>query len=137
MLCLHPYPLCWTQPKTCVLACLHWCPMDCICLPHLFIVLSLPPTHRCITQKIDSYICLHTNSLIFVNFVNKMCVSFLGPNRDIRAVCRSCITSQSVWCSPKIIVTPEIRSLLPSGCPVVHQPSAPCQTPTTQGTFQG
>lgn len=55
MLCPHRCLPCWTKPKNCVLACLHWCPMDCICLPHLFIALSLPPTHRYIQQKISFY----------------------------------------------------------------------------------
>lgn len=132
MLCLHPCPLCWTQPKTCVLACLSWCPMDCICLPHLFIVPNLPPTHRYITQKVTFYIhYVYTYS----RQLNVVWFSCLGPSRDNRAVCRSCITSQSVWSSSKITFTSEICTLLPSCCPVVHQPSAPCQTPIAQGTF--
>lgn len=68
MLCLHPCLPCWTQPKTCVLACPSWCPVDCICLPHLFIALSLPPTHRYVTY-INFYIQHVYIWILYLNFV--------------------------------------------------------------------
>lgn len=74
-------------------------------------------------------LCLYIQLMIVLWF------SCLGPSRDNRAVCRSCVTSQSVWSSSKIAFTSEIGTLLPSCCSVVHQPSAPRQTPTAQGTF--
>lgn len=135
MLFPHHCQPCWTPPKTCVLACLPWCLMDSICLPHLFIALSLPPTHRYghnLEDQLLQTICLDK---LYVLSWNVVSVSCQGPSRDSRAVCRSCITSQSVWGSSKIAVTSEICTLLQSCCPVVHQPSAPCTTPTTQGTF--
>lgn len=131
MCCLPPCLPCWRQPKSCVPACQCWCQVDCICLPPHSIALSLPPTHRYTTKTISCRVFTYMDEFS----AEMVSVSCLGPSWHNRAVCRSCIPSQSVWSSPKITVTSEICSLLSSCCPVVHQRSAPCQTCTTQGTF--
>lgn len=64
MLCLHPCLPCWTQPKTCAPASLCWFPMGCIYHLHLFIALSLPPTHRYTEWEINLYQRLHINTII-------------------------------------------------------------------------
>lgn len=116
----------------------------CSCLPTLVpngLYLPSPPLYcpqpspntqvHNIEDQLLHTVCLHINSIIKCC----VCVSCLGPSWDDRAICRGCITSQSVWSSPKITVSSEICTLLPSRCPVVHQPTAPCQTRTPQGTF--
>lgn len=85
------------------------------------------------TGTLHNRVCFDGHTSPPTVHLNLVCISCLGPGGDSGAVCRSCVTPQSVRCSPAAAFTPEICSLLPPCCSVVHQSPAPCQTHTVQG----
>lgn len=89
-------------------------------------------TQVCLHRKYGFFVC--TNSYTGRLVTAAHMISCPGPAGDGGNVSGSCITPQSVCCSPAVTPAAEVCSLLLPCCSVVHQPPAPRQAYCVQGS---